>query len=111
MSGTSDGMVTNWNGTHWGQESYFNYLQRHNKTFRAYVQDDLWAVGYFKDMLKPENSKNILQLDDRFFDDVKKGDLPDFTWLQPRMTSHKGVPTWYVSDDRFLFSFLLLHIL
>eukprot|EP01079_Euglenida_sp_SAG-EU17-18_P011662 gene11662-2119_t len=98
MSGTSDGMITNYNGTHWGQESYFNYLARHNKTFRAYIQDDLWAVGYFQDMLKPENAAHIHDIDDTFFQDVASGDLPDFTWMQPRMTSHKGVPTWQHPD-------------
>ena len=36
MSGTSLGMITNFNGTLWPQQSYFGYLKDHNRTFSGY---------------------------------------------------------------------------
>ena len=47
-----------------------------------------------RDTHYPRNSKNIFELD-QFFTDVENGDLPSFTFLQPRMTpSIHGFPTW-----------------
>jgi hypothetical protein len=62
MSGTSDGVVTNFNGTLWGQQSYFDFLTQHNVTWRGYYQVDPWALWYFQDVNTPENSKNLLPL-------------------------------------------------
>jgi phospholipase C len=75
-------------------------LREHNRSFAGYYQDDLWALGYFADMHEPENSKNIHELDTQFFDDVASGNLADFTWLQPRMTtvSKDSLPTWQHPD-------------
>jgi hypothetical protein len=42
MSGTSVGMLNNYNGSRWPQQSYFDLLRRHNRTFGAYYQDNLW---------------------------------------------------------------------
>jgi phospholipase C len=97
MSGTSNGAVTNFNGTLWSQESYFNFLTQHNITWRAYYQDDPWAIMYFQDMQSPPNSLNVGELE-QFFADVSNGSLAQFTFLQPRMTSTYGVPTWQHPD-------------
>jgi phospholipase C len=97
MSGTSDGVITNWNGTLWGQQSYFDFLTKHNVTWRAYYQDDPWAIMYFKDMHDPVNYKNVGELD-AFFTDVKAGKLAQYTVLQPRMSSKDGPPTWQHPD-------------
>eukprot|EP00756_Hemistasia_phaeocysticola_P052065 Hpha_TRINITY_DN2725_c0_g1::TRINITY_DN2725_c0_g1_i1::g.110494::m.110494/K01114/plc; phospholipase C len=98
MSGTSDGQTTNFNHTLWGQQSYFDFLRVHNKTWRAYYQDDPWAVMYFNDTVNnPLNHANVHQMD-QFFKDAKSGDLPQFTWLQPRMNSHKSPPDWQHPD-------------
>jgi len=97
MSGTSDGVIDNFNGTLWGQQSYFNFLRTHNVTWRAYYQNDPWAIMYFKDMHAAENSKYVGELD-TFFTDVKAGQLAQFTVLQPRMTSTDGAPTWQHPD-------------
>lgn len=40
MSGTSMGMIDNFNGTLWGQQSYFDYLRVKGKSWRAYYQVD-----------------------------------------------------------------------
>lgn len=100
MSGTSEGVITNFNGTLWTQQSYLDYLRVHNRTFAGYYQDDLWALGYFQDMHTPEVASHIFDLDTHFFADVAAGNLPDFTWLQPRSAVH-GVhkqPTWQHPD-------------
>jgi phospholipase C len=44
MSGTSQGVTENFNGTLWGQQSYFDFLNDHNKTWQAVFDDDLWAI-------------------------------------------------------------------
>ena len=100
MSGTSRGVITNFNGTLWDQQSYFDYLRQHGRSFAGYYQDDLWALGYFQDMLQPENSQYIYDLDEHFFHDVAEGHLADFVWLQPRMTtlSEDSLPTWQHPD-------------
>lgn len=100
MSGTSQGVITNFNGTLWTQQSYFDYLRQHNRTFAGYYQDDLWVFGYFQDMHAPEVAGHIHDLETTFFEDVAAGNLPDFTWLQPRSGTH-GVakqPTWQHPD-------------
>ena len=85
MSGTSLGVLSNFDGTLYPQQSYFDYLRQHNRTFAGYYQDDLWALGYFEDLVTPENSQFIKELEPHFYDDVAAGNLADFTWLQPRM--------------------------
>jgi len=97
MSGTSNGMIDNFNGTLWSQKSYFEFLREHSVSWRAYYQDDPWAVMYFTDMHTPTNKKNVFELP-QFFEDVKQNNLPQFTWLQPRMTSLHGPPTWQHPD-------------
>jgi len=88
MSGTSRGILTNFNGTLWDQQSYFDYLRQNDRTFAGYYQTDLWALFYFQDTNKPENSQFMYDLDDHFFDDVAAGTLPQFTWLQPQTSSY-----------------------
>ena len=99
MSGTSDGTITNFNGTLYTQQSYFDYLRENGHTFAGYYQDDLWALGYFEDLLKPINFQHVKQLEPNFYDDVEAGTLPEFTWLQPRSSAHVGkLPTWQHPD-------------
>jgi len=97
MSGTSDGVITNYNGTLWSQQSYFNFLRTHGVSFRAYYQDDPWAIMYFKDMHDAINHQYVGELD-QFFTDLSAGTLAQFTVLQPRMTSTDGAPTWQHPD-------------
>lgn len=98
MSGTSNGAINNFNGTLWTQQSYFDFLRENNHTFNGYFQDDLWALGYFKDMLKPENIKNIKPLE-FFYEDLKNNNIADFIWLQPRSSTHQNkLPTWQHPD-------------
>jgi phospholipase C len=73
MSGTSQGVITNYNGTLWSQQSYFDYLRQHDRTFAGYFQKDMWALYYFEDTNKPENSQFIRELDHHFWDDVAAG--------------------------------------
>lgn len=100
MSGTSTGVITNYNGTLWTQQSYFDYLNQHNRTFAGYFQTDLWVFGYFDDMRKPEIAPKIKELEANLFVDIAKGDLPEFTWLQPRSAtvSDDILPTWQHPD-------------
>ena len=102
MSGTSDGILTNFNGSLYTQQSYFDYLREHNHTFAGYYQDDLWALGYFKDLLDRKNSIYVKHID-YFFKDVLAGDLPEFTWLQPILgiygtSEHPQVPTYLATS-------------
>jgi len=97
MSGTSNGVITNFNGTLWNQQSYFDFLRKHNISWRAYYQDDPWAMMYFKDMHAADNYQYVSTLD-KFFTDLSEGNLSQFTVLQPRMTSAKGAPTWQHPD-------------
>jgi len=97
MSGTSNGMISNFNGTLWSQQSYFDWLNTRGVTWRAYYQDDPWAIMYFTDMHTAKNHVNVFELD-KFFVDLSAGNLAQFTVLQPRMTSHEGPPTWQHPD-------------
>lgn len=91
-------MITNFNGTLWTQQSYFDFLTQHNVSWRAHYQNDLWAIMYYADVKnKPENHKNVQPLDN-FFVDAKEGKLSKFTWLQPRLTTTGGLPTWQHPD-------------
>jgi len=98
MSGTSNGAITNFNGTLWSQQSYFNFLRERKISWRAYYQDDPWAIMYFQDMKDPLNHQYVSTLD-KFFTDLEAGNLSQFTVLQPRMTSAKGAPTWQHPDS------------
>lgn len=100
MSGTSQGVITNFNGTLWTQQSYFDYLRQHDRTFAGYYQDDLWALGYFADMKTDEVASHIFDLETHFFADAAAGNLADFTWLQPRSGTHGAdkLPTWQHPD-------------
>lgn len=99
MSGTSVGILTNFNGTLYTQQSYLDYLRVHNRTIAGYYQDDLWQLGAYEDLLRPENSIYIKDLDTNFYSDVAAGNLADFTWLQPRMsTLEDKLPTWQHPD-------------
>lgn len=73
MSGTSQSVITNFNGTLWSQQSYFDYLREHGRTFAGYFQKDMWALYYFEDTNKPQNSRFIRELDQHFWDDVAAG--------------------------------------
>jgi len=98
MGGTPDGVDTNFNGTLWGTQSYIDYLNERGVEAGGYYQDDLWALGYYEDFQKEENSKRIKPLDD-FFTDLVSDSLPSFTWLQPRSSTHGDVlPTWQHPD-------------
>jgi len=103
MSGTSRGVITNFNGTLWDQQSYFDYLREHDRTFAGYYQTDLWALFYFEDTNQPENSQFMYDLDDHFYDDVAAGTLPQFTWLQPQCNHFPNSPsTWQHPDASVL---------
>jgi len=97
MSGTSNGMTDNFNGTLWSQQSYFDWLGKHKIAWRAYYQEDPWAIMYFQDMNTADNKKNVYEMTD-FFTHVKNGDLAQFTVLQPQMTTHNTLPNWQHPD-------------
>eukprot|EP01083_Nonionella_stella_P082935 229123_1 len=99
MSGTSNGMVTNYNGTLWSQQSYFDFLRERDVSWRAYYDQDVWAIGYFEDMNRLPNALNI-QAMDRFYEDLQASDLPSFIWLQPSLLTHieSGPPNWQHPD-------------
>ena len=48
MSGTSLGIIENYNGTLYEQQSYFDYLMTNGRSFSGYYQNDLWMLGTFK---------------------------------------------------------------
>jgi phospholipase C len=48
MGGTSHGMVTNFNGTTWPEQSHIDFLNRRGVSAGGYYQDDLWALGYVR---------------------------------------------------------------
>jgi len=74
------------------------FLTKKGVSWRAYYQDDPWAVMYFQDMQLPENKQYVHTLD-KFFDDLKNGELAQFTILQPRLTVRSdGPPTWQHPD-------------
>jgi phospholipase C len=100
LSGTSTGVITNFNGTLWQQQSYLDYLYQHNRTVGGYFQSDLWVFGYFQDMRKPEIASTIKELDEYLYKDLAAGNMPDFTWLQPRAStiSDEKLPTWQHPD-------------
>eukprot|EP00615_Pteridomonas_danica_P014888 CAMPEP_0114398688 /NCGR_PEP_ID=MMETSP0102-20121206/15073_1 /TAXON_ID=38822 ORGANISM="Pteridomonas danica, Strain PT" /NCGR_SAMPLE_ID=MMETSP0102 /ASSEMBLY_ACC=CAM_ASM_000212 /LENGTH=496 /DNA_ID=CAMNT_0001560167 /DNA_START=16 /DNA_END=1503 /DNA_ORIENTATION=- len=98
MSGTCTGETNNYNGTLWKQQSYFDFLNDYNKTWQAVFDDDLWAIMYFQDMHEKENSKKVKRLP-KFYEDLAKGELPEFTWIQPSMTGTlTKLPNWQHPD-------------
>ena len=62
MSGTSNGMDTNYNGTQWSQQSYFNFLGKHGVSWNGFYQIDPWALFYFEDCHLPENRVHLHEL-------------------------------------------------
>lgn len=54
--------------------------------------------------MKPRNFRNINDLDSHFYDDLKTGNINDFVWLQPRMTTTitGDIPTWQHPDASVL---------
>ena len=68
MSGTSDGVDTNFNGTLWSQQSYFNFLSQHNISWNGYYQIDPWALFYFEDTNTPEASLHMHEIEQFFYD-------------------------------------------
>jgi phospholipase C len=80
-----------------------DYLRKHNRTFAGYYQDDIWMLGAFEDLTLPENAQFIHNLP-LFFDTVAEGNLPDFTWIQPRFGTYgvDKVPTWQHPDASVL---------
>jgi hypothetical protein len=50
----------------------------------------------------PPNSAHIKELDTHFYTDLAAGDVADFTWLQPRMTTvgDTKLPSWQHPDAR-----------
>jgi phospholipase C len=104
MSGTSGGLVTNFDGKAWSQQSFFDYLRVNNRTFGGYYQDDIWALHYFNDTRQPVNSKFIQELEPNFYQAAKEGKLAQFVWLQPRMTTKNATspPTWQHPDASVL---------
>jgi len=97
MSGTSNGMVTNWNGTLWSQQSYFNFLTQHNVTWSGYYQVDPWALFYFEDTNTPEALTHLHHFE-KFYSDAKSGSLAQFSFLQPKMDSAGTPPDWQHPD-------------
>lgn len=97
MSGTSNGMVTNFNGTRWSQQSYFDWLGKRGISWRAYYQIDPWAIFYFEDMQTAANKKNTYELSE-FFTHVQNNNLAQYTVLQPQETTHTTLPNWQHPD-------------
>lgn len=101
MSGTSQGITTNFNGTLYTQQSYIDYLRVNGVHSGGYYQNDLWQLGAYEDLMNNhENAKNIKELDAHFYKDLAAGQLPTFTWLQPSMTAEEGSvgPSWQHPD-------------
>ena len=99
MSGSSRGMVDDYNGTQWTQQSYFDLLGKNNISWAAYWDATIWALGYFEDLTKLPNSKRIFPIS-QFYDDLKGDDLSSFIWLQPSSASTEeyGPPNWQHPD-------------
>lgn len=92
MSGTSLGTCTNFNGTLYPQQSYIDYLNQNGHSAGGYYQTNLWALGYFEDLVnKPSNAAKIKELDEHFYKDLASGNLPEFTWLQVSVICHDGI--------------------
>jgi phospholipase C len=100
MSGTSNGVTENFNGTLWSQQSHIDFLNERGVTAGGYYQDDLWALGYFQDFHSDRNAKRIKEMD-YFFADLADDKLPQYTWLQPRCGVHDDkLPSWQHPDAR-----------
>ena len=71
MSGTSNGATSNFNGTLWSQQSYFDFLTQHSISWRGYYEQDPWALFYFEDTNVAPNSLNMHEMK-QFFKDIDK---------------------------------------
>jgi phospholipase C len=100
MSGTSAGWTTNdIPSDGWPQQTHFEQLTAAGKTWRIYYSDDPWAALYFHNLRLPENLPYILPIE-QFWVDLSNNDLPDYTFLEPRMaTSPNGPSNWQHPDD------------
>eukprot|EP01127_Copromyxa_protea_P011176 TRINITY_DN2797_c0_g1_i2.p1 TRINITY_DN2797_c0_g1~~TRINITY_DN2797_c0_g1_i2.p1 ORF type:complete len:475 (+),score=91.09 TRINITY_DN2797_c0_g1_i2:118-1542(+) len=97
MSGTSHGWNHNFNHTLLPQETYFGFLEKHNVTWKGFYQHDPWALMYFKQMHEKRFKERVVGVDE-FFKDAKAGTLPQFSWIQPKLTAVDGPPTWQHPD-------------
>eukprot|EP01126_Amoeba_proteus_P043671 TRINITY_DN4806_c0_g1_i1.p1 TRINITY_DN4806_c0_g1~~TRINITY_DN4806_c0_g1_i1.p1 ORF type:complete len:388 (-),score=68.48 TRINITY_DN4806_c0_g1_i1:24-1187(-) len=101
MSATSNGVTHNFDGDLWTQQSIFDFLSDYSVPWRAYYQDDPWALMYFKDMHEKKNAEHVFNFDS-FETDIKNGILESFTWIQPRMHPRFGPVTWQHPDSSVL---------
>lgn len=65
-------------------------------TWRGYFDQDVWALGYFKDLRHPPGSKHVHPVS-ALFQDLASGTLKQFSWVQPSMHIHLesfSLPNW-----------------
>eukprot|EP00051_Salpingoeca_urceolata_P026845 m.478968 g.478968 ORF g.478968 m.478968 type:complete len:485 (+) comp21288_c0_seq1:150-1604(+) len=73
------------------QKTIFDSLLESDKTWKHYFADVPWELGMLRSLQKhPERIQNMEQ----FHDDVRNGNLPHFSWINPRagvnMTTLQG---------------------
>jgi len=108
-SGASAGYVNNSPYPKWvqnTQETIFQRLMKHGKSWKLYF--DYWDVFpmslliHFSE-LRPIAHDHICSFD-RFEEDCKKGNLPDYTFIEPRMMffhNDEHPPSPLVGNDRW----------
>ena len=100
MSGTSHGKTLNdLPDEGFPQETHFAFLDRRNVSWKIYYHDDPWMGTAFADLREP-NRMALVQEVSAFYTDVKKGTLPQYVLIQPRMSSTETLPAnWQHPDN------------
>ena len=87
LSGTAHGMTNTGDPVPAGgfpQKTVFRSFAENNMTWRMYYEDSLaWAI-FMRDVQQATSKPNI-QTMDQFYDDVANGNLPNFTFIEPRL--------------------------
>jgi len=100
MSGTSAGLIdNNVPASGLNQQTHFLYLQGHGHTWKIYYHDDIWGAAWFNDLRTPQ-SVALVQEIDYLWSDIAAGTLPEYSLIQPRMsTSATGPSNWQHPDN------------
>eukprot|EP00003_Mantamonas_plastica_P024109 TRINITY_DN4454_c0_g2_i3.p1 TRINITY_DN4454_c0_g2~~TRINITY_DN4454_c0_g2_i3.p1 ORF type:complete len:498 (-),score=144.78 TRINITY_DN4454_c0_g2_i3:97-1491(-) len=74
------------------QKAIYNLLAEHNVTFRIYMADDISTIMFYDSMRNVDMLSHFRSFES-FLEDAKNGDLPQFSYIEPRFFSMPDFPS------------------
>lgn len=76
-----------------------SWAQAHNVTWKIFYSDNPWGALFFHNLRQPENKHRVRPIEE-LWGDISSGDLPQYTFIEPRMsTSARGPSNWQHPDN------------